>query len=211
MSKFNILKVGRQPRSMLAETEAAGDAGVNPWKSVNDMLIQNKCWLCEQVFARGKVKKVFMISHLLRYLEGRYGLESGELKMTVSVSQKPEAEETAKDNDSKNDNNEDDKMSAGVVQSGEEKEKEKEDSSTTPSVAPLVHIDMLKTLESPNLIAVYESYKAMKGDKALVAQELMKIECEVWMSGLICARTYLPTNPSLSNDRYEYYFHRLSS
>ena len=47
----------------------------NPWKTINEELIQNRCWLCQNTFARGKTKKVFMLSHLLRYLEERYKLE----------------------------------------------------------------------------------------------------------------------------------------
>jgi hypothetical protein len=47
----------------------AGQLTENPFKSVMTMLYNNKCWLCEGVFARGKVKKVFMVSHLLRFLK----------------------------------------------------------------------------------------------------------------------------------------------
>lgn len=37
-----------------------------PWKSISDMLIQNKCWLCTQTFPRGKKKKVFTVSQVLQ-------------------------------------------------------------------------------------------------------------------------------------------------
>ena len=47
----------------------------NPWSTINDMLIQNRCWLCRETFLRGKMKKVFMLSHLLAYVEERYKLE----------------------------------------------------------------------------------------------------------------------------------------
>lgn len=40
------------------------------------MLIQNKCWLCQETFPRGKVKKVFQISHLLDYFKKRLEMES---------------------------------------------------------------------------------------------------------------------------------------
>ena len=37
-----------------------------PWKSISDMLIQNKCWLCTQTFPRGKKKKVFTVHQILQ-------------------------------------------------------------------------------------------------------------------------------------------------
>lgn len=46
------------------------------WKSINDMLIQNRCWLCKQTFQRGKQKKVFQVSDILRYYWERMKLES---------------------------------------------------------------------------------------------------------------------------------------
>ena len=41
----------------------------SPWTTVNDMLIQNRCWLCRDGFKKGKIKKVFMISQVLEYFE----------------------------------------------------------------------------------------------------------------------------------------------
>lgn len=41
----------------------------SPWASINDMLIQNKCWLCEVQFARGKSKKVFQVSELVHFFQ----------------------------------------------------------------------------------------------------------------------------------------------
>ena len=48
------------------------DVVTNPFKSIMNMLCNNKCWLCEGVFARGKIKKVFMVSHLVRLLKEKY-------------------------------------------------------------------------------------------------------------------------------------------
>lgn len=50
----------------------------SPWKSVNDMLIQNKCWLCEQTFPRGLKKKVFQVSHIIDYYYTRRNTELSE-------------------------------------------------------------------------------------------------------------------------------------
>jgi hypothetical protein len=38
----------------------------NAWKSINELLIQNRCWICQNVFQRGKKKKVFMISQIIQ-------------------------------------------------------------------------------------------------------------------------------------------------
>lgn len=51
--------------SLLTDTEQS------VWSSVNDMLIQNSCWICLQPFMKKKTKKVFQITHLLRYLKDR--------------------------------------------------------------------------------------------------------------------------------------------
>lgn len=40
----------------------------SPWLSVSDMLISNKCWLCNTPFQRGYKKKVFMVSQLVSTL-----------------------------------------------------------------------------------------------------------------------------------------------
>mmetsp|Transcript_11665 Transcript_11665/g.17676 ORF Transcript_11665/g.17676 Transcript_11665/m.17676 type:complete len:186 (+) Transcript_11665:69-626(+) len=42
------------------------------WKSINDMLIQNQCWICQNVFPRGKKKKVFMISQIIQVFKEIY-------------------------------------------------------------------------------------------------------------------------------------------
>ncbi len=50
----------------------------SPWLSVNDMLIQNKCWLCEEVFPRGTKKKVFQVSQLIDYYYKRAKAEHND-------------------------------------------------------------------------------------------------------------------------------------
>lgn len=56
----------------------------NPWLSVSDMLVANKCWLCMTPFQRGYKKKVFMVSQLIvslmqRKIEHIAATEAGEL------------------------------------------------------------------------------------------------------------------------------------
>jgi hypothetical protein len=44
----------------------------NPFNSINNMLIHNRCWLCELPFQRGTIKYVFQISDLLSYYHQLY-------------------------------------------------------------------------------------------------------------------------------------------
>lgn len=55
---------------------AAAIAEANcPWVSINNMLIRNCCWLCEQPFPRGTTKKAFQVDNVLTYFEERYRVE----------------------------------------------------------------------------------------------------------------------------------------
>ncbi|RYH17026.1 hypothetical protein EON65_29245 [archaeon] len=47
-------------------------ASPSPFTSVNQMLIYNKCWLCERSFPKGLKKKVFQVSHVLDYCKTAY-------------------------------------------------------------------------------------------------------------------------------------------
>jgi hypothetical protein len=44
------------------------DMNGNVWRSISDALVQNKCWLCQVGFRKGKVKKTFTIGNLIRFL-----------------------------------------------------------------------------------------------------------------------------------------------
>ncbi len=135
------------------------------WKSIQNNLIQNRCWLCDEVFQRGKVKKVFMVSHLLQYLENL-------LKFVNERNRK--ASEGGED-------------STAPVEMDTTKEAEDTADSTeeVAPVAPKVNTHMI----SKNLLMCWAAFRAMDGDKERIARLLQKVECEVWMSGLICART----------------------
>lgn len=43
----------------------------SPWKSINNMLIKNSCWLCQQQFPRGQTKNVFQVSQLIDFFTTR--------------------------------------------------------------------------------------------------------------------------------------------
>ena len=51
---------------------------VIPWTSISDMLVRNKCWICESVFQRGSKRKVFMVSNLISYLKSCSRVEVNE-------------------------------------------------------------------------------------------------------------------------------------
>jgi hypothetical protein len=69
----------------------------SPWCSINDMLIHNRCWLCENIFARGKTKKVFQVSHLLTFYHNNWErskeIKSIEEKVKLSVETTDEQEQ----------------------------------------------------------------------------------------------------------------------
>jgi hypothetical protein len=41
------------------------------FSSINEMLMQNRCWLCEETFQKGKTKKVFQLTDLLEFFVAR--------------------------------------------------------------------------------------------------------------------------------------------
>ena len=148
------------------------NAPVNPFASIMAMLCNNKCWLCTRVFQRGKVKKVFMVSHLLRCLELRYlksqEVSAAEATMTASAATVVSGgvEEVAAVNYITNaaaDDN-DDKAHAG----------------DRGNLLPML---------SPHLIACFDEYCRLGGDTKMILQRLKDIECDTWMSGLICGTT----------------------
>lgn len=71
----------------------------NPFNSINNMLIHNRCWLCELPFQRGTIKYVFQISDLLSYYHQLYLLSL----------------QNNDDNSVKNDNNNNDAAATDVV------------------------------------------------------------------------------------------------
>ena len=68
----------------------------NPFNSINNMLILNRCWLCELPFQRGTMKHVFQISDLLSYYHQLYSLSL--------QNDDDDDDDDDDDNDTKNDN-----------------------------------------------------------------------------------------------------------
>lgn len=138
----------------------------NPFKSIMTMLCNNKCWLCESVFARGKIKKVFMVSHLVRFLEERYALLQSESSSITDTSA------------GKMSNDVDLEIAVPAINSPDQ-----------PITSTMTSHSNPSELMSPNLRACFEDYCLMKGEKDKIMQRLIDIDCETWMSGLICCRT----------------------
>ena len=156
---------------------------LNPFKTIMSMLINNKCWLCKRVFQRGKVKKVFMVSHLLRYLHERYVLQQ-----EVEATPPPipaEALAAAGGGDGKREGEEEEEE--GEKEGGVGSRDEIGAGGVGAPTAGTNGSDVL--LESPHLIACFEEYCRLSGDKDKVLHRLKEIDCDTWMSGLICATT----------------------
>ena len=153
----------------------------NPWTTINDMLIQNRCWLCEGVFARGKMKKVFMLSHLLRYLEERHKLEEAKsLDPSTPTCRQLTTEVVAAVAQQQQDKQQQAPEGGNVDVDNEAKEEAGDGG---------IMLDMVKDLSAKNLQWCYEEFKALGGDQDKISARLIEAECETWMSGLICARS----------------------
>jgi len=160
---------------MAATVDAVGD---NPFKSIMNMLINNKCWLCKQVFQRGKVKKVFMVSHLLRFLDEKFKRDNGLVGTSstgFSLGIADVAEGPAE--------------TASEPRGPLEREDVKEQSSLEQSSVTVNNAVIDDELHSPHLVACFEDYCRLEGDKEKVMRRLREIECDTWMSGLICGTT----------------------
>ena len=107
------------------EPDTVVSEAVNAWASVQTSLISNKCWLCDGGFRKGKIKKVFTVAHLLRFLDLHYS--------------------SAEDNKSE--------------------------------------------LISENLRSCYDAFSILEGSVDNATKAIQDIECDTWMSGLICAKS----------------------
>jgi len=151
------------------------------WKSINLLLCQNKCWLCENTFARGKTKKVFLVEHLLKYLEKRFLAQTQGVGSRIGGGRHTAVQLESEGKESKSE-----AESMGM---------EASDSSVIANeklaLAGLAALPAALTADllSRNLRNCWQAFCALEGDKDKLAMTLQRVECEVWMSGLICART----------------------
>lgn len=140
----------------------------SPWTSINDVLIQNKCWLCNNTFPRGKTRKVFQVSDLLTFYHNH--------QLRLQLPDQPD-EETHSDNTEN-----EDKSSQTTSASTPIPESSETDGEVVKSTD--------YTFISPNLQSCYDSYIALMnagdGKPDHLFAEFKKNGIEVWMSGLVC-------------------------
>lgn len=134
----------------------------SPWASINDVLIQNRCWLCLNHFPRGKTKKVFQVSDLLTFYHNH--MSRLIIRSDAAV------------NDGDRGNDAENETVGG----------------STESSANLGEVNKTNyKFVSSNLQACYDSYVALmnaaEGSPDLLFKEFKENDVEVWMSGLVCA------------------------
>eukprot|EP01038_Epipyxis_sp_PR26KG_P007316 gene7316-9968_t len=155
----------------------------SPWATINDMLIENRCWLCKEKFPRGKQKKVFQVSDLLQFF-GELMLQ--ELPPPPTLESENLIEDIITTNNLPKAPENDLKLSTAEVNNSESA------NSTINSINLTLYPGLSgNTLKSENLRRCYNSYKKLllkdggKGDE--LRSEFKNNDVEVWMSGLICA------------------------
>lgn len=139
----------------------------SPWTSINDVLIQNKCWLCNNTFPRGKTRKVFQVSDLLTF----YHNHQLRLQLPDQLDQEIPVGESVEVDGSQ--------LSAAAPAP--------EETSETDGAVPK---STDYTFISSNLQSCYDSYIALMdsgdGKPDQLFAEFRKNGIEVWVSGLVC-------------------------
>lgn len=151
------------------------------WKSINLLLCQNKCWLCENTFARGKTKKVFLVEHLLQYLEKRFLAQTQGVGTRIGGGR-----HTAVQLESEDEKSEPKTELIDVYAINNSVVDNEKLALAGKAALPAA---LTANLLSRNLRNCWQAFCALNGDKENLATTLQRVECEVWMSGLICART----------------------
>ena len=135
----------------------------SPWRSISDVLIQNKCWLCENTFPRGKTRKVFQVSDLLTFYHNH------QLRLQLPDDYNPD----------------DTGEKEAVVEDGEVAE-----GSPNPESEDSVPKSTAYTFISGNLQRCYDNYlslmEAGEGKPDQLFVEFQQNGIEVWQSGLVC-------------------------
>ena len=157
------------------------------WKTVNDCLINNRCWLCKQVFQKGKIKKVFMVSDIVRCL----------LRRRDQIAARVEAYNSTVRNDQDADANVNSAISEGTQQQGQEEifpplppPSSNDVSSSSSSIAETTSIDFDSwpdvDMKIENLRAAWEAYAFHGEDFNQMDDHLLSAQVSTWMSGLVC-------------------------
>ncbi len=173
----SVLSFGKKAAAVMKEAPAAATSSAaprSPWMSINDMLIQNRCWLCEQVFARGKQKKVFQVSNLLDFFSERLKAQDAPALTTSSSAGNASGV---------------DSIAMDVQVDGVTASEGVADGVAVAAAEPVV--DVSAPMHSKHLTNCYDSFVRLVradpvGEKNLMRQEFIDSDVEVWMSGLVC-------------------------
>lgn len=139
----------------------------SPWLSINDMLINNRCWFCREPFQRGKTKKAFQLTHIIDF----FIAVSSNLAISHTIEQE--------DADTKMENITENKTDNSDVQKTE-----------TQTFVPKTL--RLENIKSVNLRQCLEHFMQITNGDANKVDDLVKHlkenDLEVWMSGLACCK-----------------------
>lgn len=142
----------------------------SPWRSIHNVLIQNKCWLCNNTFPRGKTRKVFQISDLLTFYHNH--------QLRLQLPDDFVSEDTKMDSDGN-------EVESGINALNLNETAAKDEAPTT-AIPKSTEYEFI----SENLQRCYDSYMLLmnegdgKPDKLFA--EFKEHGVEVWMSGLVC-------------------------
>jgi hypothetical protein len=137
------------------------------WNTINNMLIQNRCWLCQAHFQKGKIKKVFMVSQLLDHFEKRLAL--------LEPATEPVGKTTATAQSIGN--------SSEVVQ----------DTGTSSEPSQVVQGEKGGGEEAfyypMNMQQCFDTFVMLGGKIEKLMPVFTELDIAPWMSGLICSQT----------------------
>lgn len=166
----NPMSTNNNPTNTNSTTITTTKIEKNPWESINDMLIHNKCWLCEQPFPRARTKKVFQVSHLLSFYHQLY---------MSTIHNKEDNNDNSNENLLDNDST--------IFQS------DLNIANNDINDNKIFPMNSKKHFISQNLQKCYDNYVYMmsmnENKPDLLLASFQKYDIEVWMSGLICGLT----------------------
>lgn len=146
----------------------------SPFNSVNDCLIQNKCWICLETFKKGKMRKVFTVLDVLRFLHDQYVINLNTITRDSSTPS-DDIEVSIVSNESSVDDSLSNRTSDKV-----------DIDATAVTVSTTVAVPLLSPIVSKNLSNCLIRYAQLEGNKDAIANELKDCEIATWMSGLAC-------------------------
>jgi hypothetical protein len=186
----------------------------NPWTSINDMLCNNRCFICTQGFPRGKKKKVFMVSQILQSFTAIYASKdrmppppppsaeqqkSGEEdedregeggSASVSASVSGQVEDLKQSDDIGSEKKEGDEQQKEESGEGGDSSAWTLDERTGSDPRLILFINFKE--QCPHVWACWQSFFSLAGSperEQELVDMLADVDVQVWMSGLACCRS----------------------